>query len=290
MVRVVERWSRSGEPTRAAQLAQARAFLALTLMDRAWVRLRELNEAHPGDRETQLLTARMFIARGWPVRARKVLAQLEASPEVARLSVEAAKPPRQPPSNAREIEASGSPQQQVELAEAFLAAGSFLRAKGLLERMSRQRGPWSQRVDDLLWATAGDFAREDGDPVELARSLAPEVIGIDDDSGSGDLISSSEVTATGVGEAAGGDKKQAFPALFRRVEQLEEGNTTEEVTLISRLATTAELQEQREPTDTDEWRDEGGGDTQIRMVIETGQNGERPTPRARTRTTSCARR
>ncbi len=271
VVRLVERWSGAGEPSSAALLAQARAFLALSLMDRAWVRLRELNELQPRNQEAQLLTARMFIERGWPVRARKILAQLPESSLVAELSAQAAQPPRQPPPEARQIESSGSAPEQLALAETYLAAGSFLRAKTILERLARQRGPWTSRVEDLLWATAGDFAREDGDPLELARSLAPDVIGLEDDSGSGDLFSSSEVTATGVGEAASKDKKQAFPALFRRVDPLEDGNTTEEVTLISRLATTAELQEHREPTDTDEFRP-GAGDTQIRMVIQTGSD------------------
>ena len=279
-IRLVERWSGSGEPTVRARVAQARAFLALRLMDRAWVRLKEVADSQPDDLEAVALTAEMFIERGWPVRARKLLVRcLERRPEDARLlSLQGAanEPPRAAPPDAREIEKTGTPGAQLELAERFLALGSFLRAKAILERLRRQKGAWSARVEDLLWGMGAEFAKEEGDPAELARSLCPELVAVGDDtSGSGDLYSSSEVTSAGESKDQG--KGQDFPALFRRVDKLEEGNTTEEVTLISRLASTDELLS-REPTDTEDFSPNArAADTQIRMVIrKDGQDEEGP--------------
>ncbi|MCP4806455.1 MAG: hypothetical protein GY913_21995 [Proteobacteria bacterium] len=278
-IRLVERWSVTGEPTPAARLGQARAFLSLRLMDRAWVRLKEVADAQPDDVETLALTAEMFIERGWPVRARKLLERCQARrPEDARILglVNASKePPRAPASNARELEKTGTHAQQLELAERFMASGSFLRAKAILERLNRVQGDFRPRVEDLLWGLGAEFAREEGDPMALARALLPDLLGVSDDSG-GDMYSSSEVTSAGERREVEGDHEN-FPSLFRRVDQLEEGHTTEEVTLISKLATLEELQ-RRDPTD-----DTFSGynpnsreaDTQIRMVIrKDGQDDE----------------
>ncbi len=261
-------------------IAQARAFLALRLMDRAWVRLKEVADAKPDDVDAVVLTAEMFIERGWPVRARKLVERcLERRPEDPRLlslSAASRESPKAADPRAREIEKTGTPAQQLALAEGFLARGSFLRAKSILERLRRQRGDWSNRVEDLLWGMGAEFAREEGDPLELARTLCPELVGVgDDSSGSGDFYSASEVTSAGESRDQG--KGQDFPSLFRRVDRLEEGNTTEEVTLISRLASTHELlsRDPTDDTDGDFSPNSRAADTQIRMVIrKDGQDDE----------------
>lgn len=282
-VRLVERWAGTGEPSRAALLAQARAFLNLMLMDRAWVRLKDVGERWPRDRTAELLTAEMFVERGWPVRARKILEPLDkSSPQVAELLVVASQPPRQPPSNAREIQESGAPDERLHLAERFMAAGSFLRAKSILERLRRQPGPWIPRVEDLLWGVDGEFAKEDGDPAELARQLAPDLSTLDVDDSSGNIEHTwSEVTATGIAQEEDSDSPDlAFPALFRRVDALREAYTTEEVTSVSHLASVGELLH-REETEEAEFPDQiqefnpdsRSADTQIMMVIPKTSDG-----------------
>ncbi|MFT5685927.1 MAG: hypothetical protein ACI8RZ_006882, partial [Myxococcota bacterium] len=77
VIRLGEAWSHQSPLPREAALAQARAFLSLKLMDRAWVRLRELTDASSEDIAPLLLTADMFLERGWPARARKVLQRAE---------------------------------------------------------------------------------------------------------------------------------------------------------------------------------------------------------------------
>ncbi len=288
MVRIVERWVGTGEPTRPALLAQARAFLNLMLMDRAWVRLKEVSERWSGDRAARLLTAEVFIERGWPGRARRLLEPLAEDPtaEVAELLVLASQPPRQPAPNAREVQESGTPQERLQLAERFMATGSFLRAKSILERLRRQPGLWSERVDDLLWGVDGEFAKEEGDPAELARAMAPElaVMDLDPDhrseSGKSDPGESwSDVTATGIVKQEE-HVEEAFPALFRRVDELRVAYTTEEVTSISRLATTQDLQHRDETEEaefSDPMVDTGSSgpaaDTQILMVIPKQADG-----------------
>ena len=284
VVRVVERWSGSGEPTRTALLCQARAFLNLMLMDRAWVRLKEVSERWPKDRTAKFLTAEMFIERGWPVRARRILESLDASRNdgLSELLELAGQPPRQPPANARAIQESGSPEEQLSLAESFMAAGSFLRAKSILERLRRQKGAWLPRAEELLWAVDGEFAREEGDPGELARQLAPDLSTLDAEDNSDSAEPSwSDVTATGAVKKADDEgDEQPFPALFRRVDQLREAYSTEEVTSVSHLASTAELLH-RENTEEAELPDQimdvnphsRNADTQIMMVIPKQADG-----------------
>ena len=76
IIRLVERWLEHGGVTQAARMAEARAFMDLCLMDRAWVRLGEVSEADPDSIDAQLLTVRLYIERGWPGRARKMLERL----------------------------------------------------------------------------------------------------------------------------------------------------------------------------------------------------------------------
>lgn len=279
LVRLVERWSRAGDATRSAWLLQARALVDLCLMDRAWVRLNELLTRDPDDAEAILLAAEMFIGRGWPVRARKLLGRapesLANNARYQELWRQSEEPPLQPDPNAREIERTGSPQELLDLAVRFQATGSFLRAKSILERLKRQPGPWSARVDDLLWALSGESAREEGDPIALARSLAPE---IETDWDRGESTESVRLSDLATGDE--GDDDRAFPALFRRLEEpTETAEHSNEVTSVSVLADARALREHiRSPDDDDDDSDEREhlqplnneartGDTQIMLVV-----------------------
>jgi tetratricopeptide (TPR) repeat protein len=272
VIRLVEKWGENGRPSSRARLAQARAFLELRLMDRAWVRLKELAD-HLGDDQALLaLTAVMFIERGWPVRARKAvntaLTKDPANPRLHDLLRRSHQPPIQPPSNAREIERTGSPAELLKLAERFLCAGSFLRARSILEKLRRQKGSWNGRVEDLLWGLVGDFTTGVDDPLAVAHavlSTAPL-------SEIGDLTDHSEVTAHG--DASVQDHEEiAFPSLFRRVEKkdgwTETSDITGEVTRISRMADASEAAAVlgSDTTDSGEWSDDLPMDTQFQVVV-----------------------
>lgn len=286
LIRLVERWSRTGEASRAACLLQARALVDLCLMDRAWVRLNEILSRDPEDAEAILLAAEMFIGRGWPVRARKLLgrapeslANNERYQDLWRQSEEA---PLQPDPNAREIERTGSPEELLSLAVRFQATGSFLRAKSILERLKRQTGPWSGRVDDLLWALSGESAREEGDPLALARTLAPE-IETDWDRGE----NTEAVRISELGAKADEEDDRAFPALFRRLEEpTETAEHSNEVTSVSVLADAHKLREHIRSTSEDDDDDSDEvehlqpmnneartGDTQIMLVVRKDGRG-----------------
>ena len=65
VIRLVERWAEHGVLSTEVRIQEAEAFLSLKLMDRAWVRLREAAEGAPEDRHVKILTAEMFVGRGW---------------------------------------------------------------------------------------------------------------------------------------------------------------------------------------------------------------------------------
>jgi len=163
VIRLVERWLEHGSVSQTARIAQARALMDLKMMDRAWVRLREAAEADPGSMEVQLLTAEMYIERGWPARSLPILDHLPMD-ELSdghrrwwgRLKTESVAPPKEPPPNAAEIERTGTAEQVMELAERYLAVGSLVRAESLLQRLDRD-GFTPPRVSDLLWVVRGDF-------------------------------------------------------------------------------------------------------------------------------------
>lgn len=275
VIRVVERWSRRGEASDAALLDQARAFLALNLMDRAWVRLKEVGDRSPQLREVHLLTAQMFIERGWPLRARKLIEKLPSKDERSdALHLRAQAPAIQPPKDARRIEMEGSPEQKLALAERLIAAGTFLRAKSVLERLHRAGGPTAARAELLLWGVSGSFANEGGDPLELVRTRAPEFFSVDEANTLSSTLDEEdgyggEVTSAGVATEDAGGSDEGFPALFRRPEPGPLAPITDEVTAVSKLASPGELAH-RDPTEDTDHGDAGpliSGDTQIMMVI-----------------------
>ena len=177
VVRLVERWAEVGTVPVEARISEARALLKLRLMDRAWVRLRELTDGESAAKqevEALLLMAEMFVERGWPARARKTLARLPEGaagvPEELRTLASGA--PLQPPPNARELERTGSDEEILALAERYLATGSVIRGRSLLERLRRD-GSQEARVEELLRALRGDFGSRGLSMAELVAELCP---------------------------------------------------------------------------------------------------------------------
>ena len=287
VIRLAETWAHQNPLPREAALAQARAFLSLKLMDRAWVRLRELTDASresAEDIEPLLLTADMFLERGWPARARKVLqraGRIDATNSaLPALMKRAAAPPLRPPPNARELERQGTPEQLVFLAERYLATGSMLRGKSLLERVRRLQ-PGNPRVEQLLWGVKGDFTAQSGRSqslVELVAELGNDHASEWDAVENTESINFSDVTAAGIipPSAPEADRGDSFPLLFRRRMVIGEGEEEDaEVTISARLASIDEMADAPEMENTDpgiaELEDDP--DTRIMEVI-SNRNGE----------------
>ncbi|MCB9777790.1 MAG: hypothetical protein H6742_04440 [Alphaproteobacteria bacterium] len=284
VIRLVEAWDREGEPSLPAILAQARAFLALHLMDRAWVRLRQAEQLAPEDPTVLALTARVFIARGWPARARKVVDRLAAvAPEHAELA-ELAERSRAAaegvPADARELESTGDAEVLKGLAERYIAAGSLLRARTLLERV-RRADPYDLRAELLLWGLQGEFlARgttlatltsehgriDEWETIDHTESIRRSELQADPPT--------AEVTRADLVEAGmldGPAAAERFPSLFRQTPGMgPQADDEDEVTVATRVA--APLPDDPAGFDegTDPGRDGGGlsgGDTQIMQVI-----------------------
>jgi len=284
VVRLVERWAELGSLPAEALLAQARALMSLRLMDRAWVRLQEARDNDPEDVETQLLTAEMFVERGWPARARRILERVPVGQVDTRrlddLRASAARPPMQPPENAQEVERIGDTDAVLELAERYMAAGSFVRAQSLLERLHRE-GEGGARVSNLLWALQGEYSSSKLPLEDLLVELSPETRlsewdGVDLTESlrvQDDTVHDPEAAARDLldGDEDRMDGRPAFPDLFRRGEQADETTIEDEdeVTVASSMATMEQLGE----VSTDQHTDPGisetgvGGDTRIMEVI-----------------------
>lgn len=286
VLRLVERWSESGQPTPAALLAQARALVDLRLMDRAWVRLRELSQVESERGEALALTAEMFVARGWPGRAARLLPDLEAAGipadrlEAIRRGSEA--PPVRPPVNAREIELDGALPEQIALAEVLLAVGSVNRVRGLLQRLQRQH-PSNRRVQSLAWGLQGDFASGPADLGALVTELqaglaaasgwdqAEPTVSFEPDP---ETAEASRVYRGAITLAERRDR--GFRGLFR----LDGGapgsadDDEDDVTMAAVMASSEELVDP--PTadhiDPDGVIESGGGDTQIMQIVGSGAN------------------
>lgn len=282
VVRLVERWAEQGPLPREAALAEARAFLELRLMDRAWVRLKELSDADPDDADALVLTAEMFIERGWPARARKVLERLATvsaqHPSIAAIARATDAPPLEPPGNARELEREGTPEQLLVLAERFLATGSFLRARGILERV-RRAAPGHARAELLLWGLEGDFVTRGLSLHELAVELLADTSDYDTsehtDLGE-ESTGSVELPTTEVPVVE--SSAAPFPSLFRRPgrSQLDlDDDDDDEPTVTAMLASAEELREPPSASATDHGAPmvEKGGDTAIMAIIPRAGGG-----------------
>lgn len=158
VVQLVETWASQGVPTVAARLMVARSLLDLRQVDRAWTRIRDLVEVPEPNLDALAIAAEMFLLRGWPNQARKVLQKgLEREPHhplLRELDERAQEPPAQvesvPDGETVPIE------QLVRVAEQYMARGAMVRARALLERVRRRVGAHG-RANDLLWAMDGVF-------------------------------------------------------------------------------------------------------------------------------------
>jgi tetratricopeptide (TPR) repeat protein len=241
LIRLAECWSVLGRLPAKVALVEAGNLLDFGLVDRAWVRMRECEDALGDTVEHSALQAEMYLQRGWPARARRHLeSALEAHPEtpaLLRLLERTDAPAMEPPSDARDVEREGNPEQLVDLAERFLRTGSHLRARAVLERLRKKEGPLGGRVEDLLWGLDGGFEEDDVDLMVLAESLLPRVALLEVEGGA------ETMTQTRVGpvlvdmvdpplEADG----PAFPSLFRWLEEEAADPGSAEVTAVSSLA------------------------------------------------------
>lgn len=289
LVRLFEAWNAQGSPTTAMRLLAARAFYRLRLMDRALARLREVIEAEPGNLEAVRLQAEVYIDRGWPQRARPNLAALrEAGEDVADLEARAGAEPPRPEANARAIEREGDPAKMLALAEQFLATGSFVRGRGLLERL-RRVDPDNARVAELLWGLSGESGEADRPLAELVRELAPVAPmrlperGEEPEHTENVPVGDLGVLAEEVG--VGPVDQVAFPTLFKHgfAPQAADEEVSEN-TMASRLVPADQLGAGPRAESTDARIDAvpagGGGDTQILLVIRPGENAS---PRAHRR-------
>jgi len=173
VVRLVEAWGEQGLPSRAARLAAAQAWFSLRLLDRATALVKEVLDESPEDLVAQRLLAEIYLERGWPQRARAPLAHLrERGEDVDALWARAHQEPTRPETQARTVEREGTLDEQIRLAEQFIATGSHLRATGMLERMRRAH-PAHPRVRELLWGLAGDYSPGSLTLGELQRQLIP---------------------------------------------------------------------------------------------------------------------
>jgi hypothetical protein len=283
VIRLVERWLEHGMVSQTARIAQARALMDLRMMDRAWVRLREASDADPSSMEVQLLTAEMYIERGWPAKAVMILDNLPMS-ELSdahrrwwgRLKTEAVGPPKEPPPNAAEIERSGTAEQVMDLAERYLAVGSMVRAESLLQRLIRD-GFTPPRVSDLLWAVRGDFVSPKMPTDALLDELGgdewvAESSGIEFTEG---LVpdETAQVELTAVEEQLTVDaRRRAFPRLFRRDENTGEitAPDDDEVTVASMSVNIGDREAGLGDAGSDLMPMPGSGDTRIMEVIPRG--------------------
>lgn len=238
MITFVENWDQAGTPTHRARVAEVRAFLALCLTDRAWVRLRELEEAGEVDNTWRSLMAQMFILRGWPQRAQQPLQEaLADDPEdeaLLALQVQAGRPPARP-----EAAHADTPdfRKALTVAETFMAQNSLLRARTVLERLRRDF-PDQPRVKDLLWALEGEFLGPKTDMATLATRFTPDLSSLAEDAG--DSTESFDRTDHGLIPTEIDEQVSAapgsFPSLFRSVEAEDEGFEHDEKTQSSSLA------------------------------------------------------
>lgn len=264
LVGLVERWAQLGDPTPQARLAEIDGFLKLCMMDRAWTRLKSMPADGPWHVEALVLTARMFIERGWPQRAQQVLDEITGlEPTHAALPTlrEAAHAsPRVAPAEAPD---PGQPVEvQIGAVELFLATGAFLRAKRLLDQLQRHH-PQHPRVNDLQWALQGDYELADDAMKEIVERCVPWATWAADDDFAGapeptDSVAFGAAASLGRYDAGKGN----FPTLFagEHGESDTYENTDPENTQTTRLRDLEAVSAARDLEDRDE-------DTQILRVV-----------------------
>ena len=284
LVRVCALWSAQERLPVVIALDEARALLRLRLMDRAWVRLRELDRTERHRVEVQALTAEMFIDRGWPGRARKIL-ERAVSEYPERVDLEALldrskNPPLRPPSDARTIEREGSKEERLALAELYLCTGSQLKARSILKRLARSKFHEKPRVQALLWALETDLDAEELSLMQLTKVFLAELPLIEDGplELSLDGLSSAEVTTRGPTPEEVEDRPEAaFPSLFRWVD--DSNDFSDDNADVTRISPMADLQPASNAEETaeisiDNWdTGDGRGDTKVMRVIHHDASG-----------------
>ncbi|HND30716.1 MAG TPA: hypothetical protein PKY30_00120 [Myxococcota bacterium] len=273
VIRVVETWVVGGNPTRRARFAEARALFALRLMDRAMARAREVTESNPEDVEAQRLLAEIYLERGWPSHARKILTALRehrTGAEVEELWKRAQAEPVRLGQQAREIEGAGDPAALIGLAEYFLTTGSSFRAQSILERL-RRMDPENRRVQDLLWGLNGTFTSKESPLDKLLEEL-----------GGAELAEEPEHTEAKQA-AVVMEEGANFPSLFKATVQASRRDDREEHTSFSPIATREQMLAAQEDTDPGKEAAQMDAanvpgrseDTQIMLVLRPGENGQR---------------
>ncbi len=288
VVRLVDRWSHEGSPSRLARMAEARALIALCLMDRAWARLRELSVEAPDDPEALLLTAEMFLQRGWQARARRMVERMgELHPDHPALSALRDRAGAAAPAATPELAAGATRAERLDAARRFLSAGKVIRARGILEQLLRE-SPRDGQIRGLLWAVRGDTQTRDISLKQLVEELLAGLAG-----GGWEGVEHTELSlladdpetaeASKVLSSLGRDAA-AFPSLFRADEGIRTSFLGEEddVTVAAVMASAEELAEPptADVTDPDVFDLSGveAGDTQIMQVINRPDGSVSATP------------
>lgn len=265
VIGLIEEWSQFGTPTAEARLAEADAFLRLKLMDKAWTRLKGLIERREAGIRPHRLAARVFLERGWPAKARKVVqAGLDIDPDDERLmelweEASAGDPPSFDTSPADDPYADLDT--LVVVAEHFMAQGAFVRAKSLLERV-RRSDALHGRARDLLWALEGDFSL-DASIHDLVERYAPDLGAMADLAEESDSTESADLDSLPL-QIDREPSSDHFSSLFRHLEPADTAAADDgEVTAVSSLAEMQQLAEAgRAALD-----EERGDDTQIMRVV-----------------------
>lgn len=217
LVTLVETWATQGEPTIAARLALSRSLLSLRAVDRAWARIRDLVEAPEPNLAALEIAAEMFLLRGWPNQARKVISRGLAL-EPAHLALNALeRRAEEPPTTLEESTIDGdgtSISDLVRIAEHYLAKGSIVRARALLERVRRKMAT-HPRANELLWAMDGMFVTNES-LATLCERWGPQdtetsLLDRQDASDEPEHTESARVDEPKTDE----EEEDAFPKLFR---------------------------------------------------------------------------
>lgn len=276
VVRIVERWSDLGALPVAALVAEARAFLRLFQVDRAWMRIKEALAQDPDSVDALVLLVEVFLHRGWPERASEPLKRLDdLAPRHARLDAlksAVAGPVVAPPADARGIERSGDAERILPLVEHYLATGSVLRAQSLLERLHRGGAGDETRIAALLWGIRGEYLDGAESLEELVSSLGvaaePEEWAARDHTESMASLPDRDAGSHKVDRTDGAHGRVSFPSLFRRASSPAPAlGDEDEVTMAAVMAGSEELQDP--PThETFAHGMEGDGDPDSTQVLD----------------------